>query len=145
MDNSRSGVVLLSRRVRSLRISQITNRLLIAFLASLALSGCSAIQGLAKSALKTNEGIVAQVGKNNEANTIKAELTNESKQTTDITSESVQIFNNEVSLVFLLLLILGWMLPSPSELWRSLKGLLKNVRGNRISSSNTGISQLDDS
>lgn len=38
--------------------------------------------------------------------------------------ESVKVFNQDIPTWVIILLILGWMLPSPSEIWR---GFLKTI------------------
>ena len=91
----------------------------------IALSSCSAITALTKAALEDTGSLTAQVGQSNESNKLKAEMSNETKQSTDITSESVQIFNTNISPIFIVLLILGWLLPSPHEIWKTILRLTR--------------------
>lgn len=97
----------------------------------LALTSCSTLTGLTKAALTDNQGITAQVGQSNESNKLKAELSTETEQTTEIQSETVQIFNENISLTFLILLILGWLLPSPSEIGKSFVRTIRCLRSSR--------------
>ena len=123
--------------------------------AIISLQGCTAL-GLAKAVLPsksgTNVNANAQVGKENtqqvvanqENTKIEAENVSVSKKDNDssITSEKVESLvqnNTNVPMWYLLLLVLGWLLPSPQEIWagfvnsieRLIHGKKRNSRKNK--------------
>ena len=119
------------------------------------LQGCSAL-GLVKAVLPGNSGTSVnantQVGKENtqqavvnqENTKIEADNVNVTKKDNDssITSEKVDNLvqnNTNVPMWYLLLLVLGWLLPSPQEIWagfvnsieRLIHGKKRNSRKNK--------------
>jgi hypothetical protein len=119
------------------------------------IQGCSSL-GLIKAAIPgksgTNVNANAQVGKENtqqvvanqENTKIEAENVSVSKKDNDssITSEKVESLvqnNTNVPMWYLLLLVLGWLLPSPQEIWagfvnsieRLIHGKKRNRRNNK--------------
>ena len=131
MDCNRSRHNLCCNRTRLIRQLSSICRALTLCVVLLALTSCSTLTSLTKTALTDNQGITAQVGQSNESNKLKAELSTETEQTTEIQSETVQIFNENISLTFLILLILGWLLPSPSEIGKSLVRTIQCLRSSR--------------
>jgi hypothetical protein len=128
---------------------------LLSICAIISLQGCTAL-GLAKAVLPsksgTNVNANAQVGKENtqqvvanqENTKIEAENVSVSKKDNDssITSEKVESLvqnNTNVPMWYLLLLVLGWLLPSPQEIWagfvnsieRLIHGKKRNSRKNK--------------
>lgn len=87
------------------------------------LSGCSALQTAMSLAGPASNGIEAEVvlGTKEEAiNTeVGGQVTN-SKQTADTIENHI----NNVPLTFMLLMVLGWLLPSPNEIWKGLKDMV---------------------
>lgn len=128
MDCDRCGCYVCRNGVRLIRKLNTIIRAVTLCTVLLALTSCSALTSLSKAALGGTQGVTAQVGQSNESNKLKAEVSTETEQTTEITSESVQIFNENISLTFLILLILGWLLPSPSEIGRSIMRSIKCLR-----------------
>jgi len=96
----------------------------------LSLSGCSGV-GLLKgavSSLTPSNGISAEVTVAEEVNE-QIVIGNQKEQ--EIEGENVEVFNtetitniSETSPLLLILLVMGWLLPSPSEIWR---GLLNSI------------------
>lgn len=90
-------------------------RLLYISLICVILTGCSKLGML----LPTGGGVAAngQIGKENTQEVISND--------TEITADTVtQITNTDIPLEFMLLMILGWLAPSPAEIWR---GFLKLI------------------
>ena len=102
----------------------------------------------------TNVNANAQVGKENTQQLVgKQENTkiegenvnvNQTKKDTDtsITSEKVESLvqnNTNVPIWYLLLLVLGWLLPSPQEIWNGFVGSIERIihGSNRKRSSNS--------
>ena len=126
----------------------------IAFCGIISIQGCSAI-GAAKALLPgksgTNVNANAQVGKENTQQLVgKQENTkiegenvnvNQTKKDNDtsITSEKVESLiqnNTNVPIWYLLLLVLGWLLPSPQEIWNGFVGSIERIiHGTRRNSS----------
>ena len=92
------------------------------------LSSCTALKGIMTGAnllAPASNGIAVDaeltVGdKNEEINTEVGRNTNNMKYQAE---EVSNVFTN-ISPLFLLLLILGWLLPSPNEIWKGLKGMV---------------------
>lgn len=87
------------------------------------LVGCSSFNpvDMGKSLLSDDKGLEVEtelvVGDKEEANEVQVGI--KSRQ------EAETINNvNEVPLVFMLLMVLGWLLPSPSEIWKGFVRLL---------------------
>ena len=117
----------------------------IAFCGIISIQGCSAI-GAVKSLMPgksgTNVNANAQVGKENTQQLVgKQENTkiegenvnvNQTKKDNDtsITSERVESLvqnNTNVPMWYLLLLVLGWLLPSPQEIWNGFVGSIERI------------------
>ena len=119
------------------------------------IQGCTAL-GLVKSAMPgrsgTNVNANAQVGKENtqqvvanQQNTkIEGENVNVSQKETDTSINTSKVDslvqnNTNVPMWYLLLLVLGWLLPSPQEIWtgfvnsieRLIHGKKRNSRKNK--------------
>jgi hypothetical protein len=73
---------------------------------------------------ENNQGANIQTGEENNQALSQFETTN--TETTSINSDKVTILNQQVPMWYILLLILGWMLPSPREIWR---GVTEPFRG----------------
>jgi hypothetical protein len=91
----------------------------------LLLSGCSALQTALSLAQPASNGIAVDaeltVGdKQEEINTEVGRQVMNSNQA----AESIENNINSVPLTFLVLLVLGWLLPSPNEIWKGLKGMV---------------------
>lgn len=91
----------------------------------LSVSSCSALKTAMSLAAPASNGIAVDaeltVGdKNEEINTEVGRNTNNMKYQAEEVSNQ---FTN-ISPLFLLLLILGWLLPSPNEIWKGLKGMV---------------------
>lgn len=96
-------------------------------LMTLSLSGCSA-WGIAKNIISPSDGIQAEVRVAAEAND---QVIVGDQKDQDIKGEVVEVNNVETvtnvldtSPLMLVLLVLGWLLPSPSEIWR---GFLNSI------------------
>lgn len=79
------------------------------------LMGCSSIMKL----LPTSGGVAAngQIGKENTQEVISND--------TELNAEVInQVTNQDIPIEFMLLMILGWLAPSPAEIWR---GFLKLI------------------
>ena len=114
-------------------------KLIIALLLSLSLSGCAAL-GVAKMLSGgskgggTNVAANTQVGKENNQSLvdqsrdqeINAEVvqieTSAIKPAGDV--GTISVMNQDIPMWVILLLVLGWILPSPIEIWR---GFLKTI------------------
>lgn len=84
-----------------------------ALLLALFLTGCSTLGALSSLGGGPTVNSNAQVGKENTQQVVA------SQETTEISAESV--IQNEIQDIppwVMLLLILGWILPSPAEIWR---------------------------
>lgn len=89
----------------------------------LLLQGCSSLNpiDMAKSALSDDKGMEIDtelvVGDKEESNHNEGQIGHRQKAST---------INNitEIPLTLLLLMVLGWMLPSPAEIWRGFTNLL---------------------
>ena len=91
------------------------NRVIIAIVFTLLLSSCSLIPNPPSLGVETtlgdkNQSVVGEVGDRVDAKEIRGGI-----NTTNI---------EEAPLELIVLLILGWLLPSPSEMWRGLMRLL---------------------
>jgi hypothetical protein len=73
---------------------------------------------------ENNQGANIQTGEENNQALSQFETTK--TETTSINSDKVTILNQQVPMWYILLLILGWMLPSPREIWR---GITEPFRG----------------
>ena len=128
----------------------------IAFCGIISIQGCSAI-GAVKSLMPgksgTNVNANAQVGKENTQQLVgKQENTkiegenvnvNQTKKETDTSINTSKVDsliqnNTNVPLWYLLLLVLGWLLPSPQEIWNGFVGSIERIihGSNRKRSSN---------
>ena len=128
----------------------------IAFCGIISIQGCSAtgaLKALMPGKSGTNVNANAQVGKENTQQLVgKQENTkiegenvnvNQTKKDNDtsITSEKVESLiqnNTNVPMWYLLLLVLGWLLPSPQEIWNGFVGSIERLihGSNRKRSSN---------
>lgn len=113
-----------------------TLRWLLAFSGILLMVGCTNPMDLLKGS--TNVAANTQIGKTNTQTLGQTNLTEQSivrpqardiKQTADtnkVSSDRVEtVIVNEVPVWVILLLILGWLLPSPGEIGRSLASIFK--------------------
>lgn len=83
------------------------------------LMGCSTLTKL----LPTSGGVAAngQIGKENTQEVISND--------TELNAEVInQVTNQDIPIEFMLLMILGWLAPSPAEMWR---GFLKLIGRDR--------------
>jgi len=114
-------------------------RSLLASLGMLLMVGCSGPLDLLKGS--TNVAANTQVGKTNIQTVGQTNLTEQSvvrpqardiRQTSDtnkVSAESVQtVVVNEIPAWVILLLILGWLLPSPGEIGRSLANIFRRQK-----------------
>ena len=69
---------------------------------------------------KTNVQDKALVGIKGEDN---RQIADDIVNTTNTSTKAETINNSNISLIYLVLLILGWLLPSPSEIWRGILSL----------------------
>jgi hypothetical protein len=116
---------------------------IIAFCGIFFLQGCTAL-GLAKAVLPgksgTNVNANAQVGKENtqqvvgqQDNTkIEGENVNVSQKENDSSINTSKVDsliqnNTNVPMWYLLLLVLGWLLPSPQEIWNGFIGSIERI------------------
>jgi hypothetical protein len=116
---------------------------IIAFCGIFFLQGCTAL-GLAKAVLPgksgTNVNANAQVGKENtqqvvgqQDNTkIEGENVNVSQKENDTSINTSKVDsliqnNTNVPMWYLLLLVLGWLLPSPQEIWNGFIGSIERI------------------
>ena len=96
--------------------------------------GCSMLGGtsLLTSALKPDDGVSvdAQIGKENTQQVVGQQ--NETINEVGGDQNTITVMNQNIPVWYIFLLILGWMLPSPQEIWRGLKSLIKKggVDGN---------------
>ena len=115
-----------------------TLRWLLAFSGILLMVGCTNPMDLLKGS--TNVAANTQIGKTNTQTLGQTEITEQSivrpqardiKQTSDTNKVSADelrdVTINEVPMWVILLLILGWLLPSPGEIGRSLVNLFKRT------------------
>lgn len=110
---------------------------------TLFIQGCTAL-GLAKAVLPgksgTNVNANAQVGKENtqqvvanqENTNIEGENVNVSQKETDTSINTSKVDsliqnNTNVPMWYLLLLVLGWLLPSPQEIWNGFIGSIERI------------------
>ena len=89
----------------------------------LSVSGCSTLKGLSSAiglADTASNGIDAEltVGQKQEAINTHVGESNSQQQAEEITN-----YVDNIPPMVLFMLILGWLLPSPSEMWRGLTGL----------------------
>jgi len=109
-------------------------KVIVVLLASSLLSSC----GLSNlpflgSGSGTNVAANTQLGKTNNQ-TIKVETlegtVEQSNDKNKVNTDSVENINiNEIPPWVLLLLILGWLLPSPTEIWRGFLQMIRVIRG----------------
>ena len=91
----------------------------------LSVSSCSILKTALSLAAPASNGIAVDaeltVGdKKEEINTeVGRQITNSNQA-----AETIENNINSVPLTFLVLLVLGWLLPSPNEIWKGLKGMV---------------------
>ena len=119
------------------------NKFFVAICAMLLLQGCAAL-GIAKAIMPgksgTNVNANAQVGKENtqqvvgqQDNTkIEGENVNVSQKENDSSINTSKVDsliqnNTNVPMWYLLLLVLGWLLPSPQEIWNGFIGSIERI------------------
>lgn len=89
----------------------------------LGIGGCTALQTAMSLAAPASKGIEAELvvgDKQEEVNTeVGSQVTN-SKQT----AQTIENHIESVPLSFMLLMVLGWLLPSPNEIFRGLKNMV---------------------
>jgi len=119
------------------------NKFFVAICAMLLLQGCAAL-GIAKAIIPsksgTNVNANAQVGKENtqqvvgqQDNTkIEGENVNVSQKENDSSINTSKVDsliqnNTNVPMWYLLLLVLGWLLPSPQEIWAGLVNSIERI------------------
>lgn len=108
------------------------SKVAIVMLLGLLLGGCTALQGMMKGAdllAPAKNGVEAEltVGKKEEA--INTEVGNDRS----VNTYSAKDFNQEItniSPLVLVLLVLGWLLPSPNEMARGIKNMFLFWRRN---------------
>lgn len=92
----------------------------------LSVSSCSAIKGMMTGAellAPAKNGIEADLTIGKREDNLKVEV---GSQVTRSEQQAKEIVNNidNVPFVFMLLLVLGWLLPSPNEMWKGLRGMV---------------------
>ena len=124
------------------------SKFFVAICVMLLLQGCTAL-GLAKAVLPgksgTNVNANAQVGKENtqqvvgqQDNTkIEGENVNVSQKENDTSINTSKVDsliqnNTNVPMWYLLLLVLGWLLPSPQEIWNGFIGSIERMRSTTV-------------
>lgn len=96
---------------------------------ALSLSGCSMLEKV----LPTGGGVNtnAQVGQENTQQVVGAQTNTDVQgdmNTSQVSTQSageIRVANTNVPIWVMLLVILGWMLPSPGEMWRGFKNLFR--------------------
>lgn len=116
---------------------------LLVFSGTFLLQGCSALavtKALMPGKSGTNVNANAQVGKENtqqvvanqENTNIEGENVNVSQKETDTSINTSKVDsliqnNTNVPMWYLLLLVLGWLLPSPQEIWNGFIGSIERI------------------
>lgn len=89
------------------------------------LTGCSTLMDMGKGLITDDKGLEVDtelvVGDKDELNEVQVGI--KSRQDAETINNI-----NEVPIIFMLLMVLGWLLPSPSEIWRGFTRLLPWVR-----------------
>lgn len=106
-------------------------RFLVGAIIILALSSCSPLKMLGGLSPGVNTAANVQAGKENTqqvvANQVKTEAGRDVvQQTSPVVAENIKEVNiQQTPMWIIVLLVLGWLLPSPNEIARSIRGLFK--------------------
>lgn len=89
----------------------------------LTVSSCSALKAGLDFVQPATNGIDAEVTVGKKQEEVNTEVGRSVSNTNQAASEIENNINN-VPFLFLILLVLGWLLPSPNEMWKGLKGMV---------------------
>lgn len=109
-----------------MQLRSMGKKLGIALLTISLISGCTALKGILSGAdflSPAKNGIEADLTIGKREDNLKVEV---GSQVTRSEQQAKEIVNNidNVPFVFMLLLVLGWLLPSPNEIWKGLRGMV---------------------
>lgn len=95
------------------------------------LTGCAALgaTSVLTDALSPSDGVSveAQVGKEN----TKQIVGQQNETTNDVAGDqnTITVMNQDIPFSFLVLLVVGWILPTPTGIWRGITNMIKRKRG----------------
>ena len=116
----------------------VSKRMVYLVLLLVALSGCSALGVLSSLSGGPQVNTNAQVGQDNQQtlgqtnnqrlSNVQADRVEQSSGDTSVKSDKVDVvnINQQVPIWVWVLMILGWLLPSPNEIGRGLRSLVRN-------------------